>query len=143
MPSSVWWRDLERRLADAHVTLEAKLASDPEIPAALFDSFVDNAIDNASDKAVREPGIEIAVRFTCDEEKVELAVCDTGSQVEESAAAHLFREPIERGSGLGIGLYQAARQAQQAGYRLDLARNVAGDVRFSLAKSAKLAGGED
>jgi signal transduction histidine kinase len=143
VPSSVWWRDLERRLADAHVTLEAKLASDPEIPATLFDSFVDNAIDNASDKAVREPGIEIAVRFTCDEEKVELAVCDTGSQVEESAAAHLFREPIERGSGLGIGLYQAARQAQQAGYRLDLARNVAGDVRFSLAKSAKLAGGED
>ena len=126
VPSSVWWREIERRLADAHVTLEAKLAGDPEIPAALFDSFVDNAIDNASDKAVREPGIEIAVRFTCDEEKVELAVCDTGSQVEEPAASHLFREPIERGSGLGIGLYQAARQAQQAGYRLELARNVAG-----------------
>ncbi|MFZ3322229.1 MAG: ATP-binding protein [Usitatibacter sp.] len=143
VPSSAWWRDIERRLADAHVTLEAKLASDPEIPAALFDSFVDNAIENASDKAVREPGIEIAVRFTCDEENVEVAVCDTGSQVEEPAASRLFREPIERGSGLGIGLYQAARQAQQAGYRLELARNVAGDVRFSLAKNAKLAGGED
>jgi signal transduction histidine kinase len=144
VPSSVWWRDLERRLADAHVKLEAKMAADPEVPAALFDSFVDNAIDNASDKAVREPGIEIAVRFACDENGVELAVCDTGSRVEDVAATHLFREPIERGSGLGIGLYQAARQAQQAGYRLELASNVSGDVRFTLARSASGSGaGED
>jgi len=144
VPSSVWWRDLERRLADAHVKLEAKLAADPEVPAALFDSFIDNAIDNASDKAVREPGIEIAVRFACDGETVELAVADTGSPIDDSAASRLFREPIERGSGLGIGLYQAARQAQQAGYRLELARNVSGDVRFTLARSlAKSSAGED
>jgi signal transduction histidine kinase len=144
VPSSVWWRDLEQRLADAHVKLEAMMTADPEIPAALFDSFIDNAIDNASDKAVREPGIEIAIRFACDADRIELAVCDTGSRVEESAASHLFREPIERGSGLGIGLYQAARQAQQAGYRLELASNVPGDVRFTLARSdAKSAAGED
>jgi len=116
--------------------MKASIESDLEVPPGLFDSFIDNTIDNASDKAVREPGIEIAVQFTCDDDHVELAVRDTGSRVDESAATHLFREPIERGSGLGIGLYQAARQAQQAGYRLELARNEPGDVRFTLARIA-------
>ena len=133
--ASGWWRDLERRLADLGITLTASIESDVEIPPALFDSFVDNTVDNATDKAVREPGIEIVVALTCKAEYVELAVWDTGSRVDDSAAGRLFREPIERGGGLGIGLYQAARQAQQAGYRLELARNVSGDVRFTLTKS--------
>jgi len=135
--ASAWWRQLSQRLADAGVRLEADVRSDPAVPAALFDSFIENAVDNASDKAVREPGMEIAVEFACDGERVELTVRDTGSRVEDAAAARLFRQPIERGAGLGIGLYQLGRMAQQAGYRLELASNVAGDVRFTLARAAE------
>jgi signal transduction histidine kinase len=142
--ASSWWNDLTRRLAEMGITLRAEIDSDQEIPPALFDSFIDNTVDNATDKAVREPGIEIVVALTCNEDRVELAVWDTGSQVDDLAAGRLFREPIERGGGLGIGLYQAARQAQQAGYRLELASNVLGNVRFTLTRApAGSATGED
>jgi hypothetical protein len=36
---------------------------------------------------------------------------------------------------LGVGLYQAARQAAQHGYRLALAANEPGQVRFELGRS--------
>ena len=143
VPASAWWRDLERRLGDLEVRLEASIEVDAEIPAALFDSFVDNAIDNASDKAVREPGIEIVVELRCDATRVELSVRDTGSRIEDAVAATLLREPIEHRAGLGIGLYQSARQARQAGYRLELARNATGDVCFTLAWSDGSAPGEN
>jgi hypothetical protein len=37
-----------------------------------------------------------------------------------------------RRSGFGIGLYQAARQAEQQGFELVLAANVPGEVSFQL-----------
>jgi hypothetical protein len=45
----------------------------------------------------------------------------------------LMRAPVASNSGLGIGLYQAARQAEALGYRLVLEKNEDGDVRFALA----------
>jgi signal transduction histidine kinase len=135
--ASVWWTEVERRMAGADVTLEAALSADGNIPAALFDSFVENAIDNARAKAQREPGLKIRMRFTFGPDNVELSVCDDGSAIPEGAAQRLFREPIERASGLGIGLYHTARLAAQAGWRLEIAANNDGDVRFSLAQSAE------
>ena len=61
-------------------------------------------------------------------------MCDTGTPVAEAVTRKLFREPIERDGGLGIGLYQAARQAQLAGYRLELTHNRAGYVCFTLSR---------
>jgi sensor histidine kinase regulating citrate/malate metabolism len=63
-------------------------------------------------------------------------VSDTGSAIDARVERRLFREPIERDGGLGIGLYHAARQAQQAGYCVELARNVTGDVCFALSGDA-------
>ena len=139
VPARAWWREIERRLADSGVRLEAAIEEDTGVPQILFDSFIDNGIDNAREKKAHEPAIEIAIVFECGAKRVALSVCDTGSKIEGAVASHLFREPIERGTGLGIGLYQAAKQAQQAGYRLELGRNVAGDVRFTLAKDSALA----
>ena len=48
-------------------------------------------------------------------------------------AERLFREPIERGAGLGIGLFNAARMARQSGYHLELAANRGGRVCLALA----------
>ena len=105
------------------------------MPASLFDSFVENALDNARTKAAREPGVEIFVGFICSASHIEVRVCDTGSAVDESVARRLFREPIERGDGLGIGLYHAARQAATAGYAVELATNRDGDVCFALVRA--------
>lgn len=131
----VWWADLERRLDGSGIELNAALDCEAEIPGALFDSFVENALDNARAKRGREPAIAISIDFACTRERLELSIRDTGSPVPEAVVRKLFREPIERGGGLGIGLYHAERHAQQAGYGVALVENRAGRVCFSLARA--------
>ena len=134
--ASTWWAEVERRMAGGDVRLDAAITADGNIPAALFDTFVENAVDNARAKKVREPGIAIELRFAFGADHAELVVADDGSALPAVVAARLFREPIERGSGLGIGLYHVARQASQVGYRVDLAANRDGEVRFTLSPEA-------
>jgi hypothetical protein len=132
--SRAWWADVECRLADAQVKLEHEIDCDVAVPTTLFDSFIENGLDNAREKAAREPGIGISVVFKCIGRHVELSVCDTGSPVEAPVAQKLFREPIERGEGLGIGLYHVARLARASSYLLELAHNRAGYVCFTLVR---------
>ena len=61
-----------------------------------------------------------------------LRVCDTGSAVPPQVVAGLLRGPVASTNGLGIGLYQAARQAEASGYRLVLEKNADGEVCFAL-----------
>jgi C4-dicarboxylate-specific signal transduction histidine kinase len=60
-------------------------------------------------------------------------VTDAGTPVPPAVARNLFDVPVPSKTGLGIGLYQAARQAAKHGYRLALAVNEPGRVRFELA----------
>ena len=48
----------------------------------------------------------------------------------------LLRAPVRSDTGLGIGLYQAARQADAAGYALRLEANRDGEVCFALRRAA-------
>ena len=132
--ASAWWADVERRLAGGDVALEAAIESEAEIPSGLFDSFAENAIDNARAKRAREPGLAITMRLAADAKRIELSVRDTGSPVPQDAAGRLFRDPVERGEGMGIGLFNVARLASSGGYELQLASNRAGEVRFALAR---------
>ncbi|MEP7070451.1 MAG: hypothetical protein ABI789_14475 [Usitatibacter sp.] len=132
--SRAWWADLERRMGDAGLVLKPSIEMDVEVPGALFDSFVENGIDNVREKMARERDIELSIVFSCDLRRVELSVCDTGSPVAEDITRKLLREPIERDGGMGIGLYHAARQAKLAGYRVELTHNRAGYVCFTLAR---------
>jgi signal transduction histidine kinase len=134
VPAAEWWAELERRLTGSGVTLESNVAYVADIPAALFDSFIENALDNARSKAAREAGISITIRFACMEGQCELRVCDTGSPVPPHVTQRLFTEPIERGNGLGIGLFNTARLARQGGYAVELASNRDGEVCFSLRR---------
>jgi len=134
VPASAWWAETERRLGGSDVALEAAIEADCEIPSGLFDSFAENAIDNARAKRAREPGLAITLRLAADARRIELSLRDTGSAVPADTAEELFRAPLERGEGMGIGLFNVARQARQAGYELELAANSAGDVRFALGR---------
>jgi len=116
------------------VAIENAIEQDAEIPSGLFDTFAESAIDNARAKRVREPGIAISIRLAVGPARIELAVRDTGSAVPEDMAGTLFIAPVERGGGMGIGLYNVARLARQAGYELQLAGNAPGDVRFALVR---------
>ena len=138
MAASSWWQDFEKR-AGTDVALRATIEHDAEVPATLFDSFVENGIDNGRQKMRDAPEVALAVEFTCTPRRVELRVCDTGSPIDAAIVRRLFREPIVRGASLGIGLYQSARQASHAGYRLELTHNDPGHVCIALVREASLA----
>jgi len=136
MPAREWWTGVERRYAGPGVKLESDISEDRTIPAPLFDSFVENTLENARAKARRDPELEIRVKFTATADAIALEVRDSGGVLAPLTAQRVFREPIERDSGLGIGLFHIGRQAAAAGYRAELASNVDGDVRFMLSLKA-------
>jgi len=61
---------------------------------------------------------------------------DSGHAVPADVAVALLRAPVRSSTGLGIGLYQAARLAEKGGYRLSLADNRDGAVCFALGKAS-------
>jgi signal transduction histidine kinase len=129
---SQWWADVERRLSGSDIACVARISLDADLPSNLFDTFIENALENARAKREREPGIAISLELESDENGVRLRVRDTGSAVPPALVARLFQEPLERSQGLGIGLYHVARQALIVGYRLTLAENRDGRVSFAL-----------
>jgi hypothetical protein len=133
MPGREWWSALEKRFPDENIEFSSAVETDRAVPAPLFDSFVENAVENARAKAAREPGLRIHIAFRSSAQGIEVQVGDTGTAIAAGVADRLFREPIERDSGFGIGLYHVARQAQAAGYRASLAANGDGNVRFTLS----------
>lgn len=128
---NAWWDALKMR--NQHQALEWRSPGglpDKPIPVALFDCVIDNLIDNALRKRQSEPGISIVVEI--DPEPLRVVLCDSGTPIRESLAAKLLRATVVSENGLGIGLYQAARMAEQLGYRLTLASNRPGRVCFEL-----------
>ena len=77
-----------------------------------------------------EPDISIFVRI--DAEPLCVTVCDSGDAIPEAVAVSLMRRVVVSENGLGVGLYQAARWAEQQGYRLTLTGNQRGNVCFEL-----------
>jgi len=127
-----WWQHLCERYAHATIKFHAPLiAYDCELPQELFDSVLDNLIANALRKQQQDPSIQITVYLAC-EAQITLSVCDTGAAVTDNVVLYLFEAPVDSAHGLGIGLYQAAKQAQQHGYSLKLANNAEGMVCFAL-----------
>jgi len=137
MPAAQWWAAMERRLGGAGIACSATVTSQREVPASLLDGFLENTLENARAKASTRSPLRIAIAFEASDERVELAVCDAGEAVADAIAARLFREPIERRGGLGIGLYHVARQARASGYEVALASNREGDVCFKLSREGR------
>ena len=130
---SAWWDALRLRNQHQRVDWHApKALSDENIPAALFDCVVDNLLDNVFRK--RQSDTEIVISVEMQTEPLCLKVCDSGDPIPEVICVNLLRSVVVSENGLGIGLYQAARWAEQLGYRLTLVSNQAGAVCFELSK---------
>jgi signal transduction histidine kinase len=129
---SEWWESLQARNIDADIRFEANLGSDPTVPRDLFDSVAENLLENARSKRLSEPGITIRVHLEARNGAARLRVSDDGSCIDTDTAQMLFKSPVSSRNGLGIGLYQAARQARQWGYELTLTTNHPHDVAFDL-----------
>ena len=131
-----WWKDVLVRHAGSGAQFAARGNMATKVPVNLLDTVLENCFENARKKMQREPGIEVSIELSLDR-AANLTITDTGSAIPSAAVESLFRAPVANscGGGLGIGLYQAFKQAEQAGYVLSLASNVAGKVRFALRKA--------
>ncbi len=127
-----WWEALKARNDTQAIRFESRITSDPLIPAELFDSVADNLLENARLKRQSEPFLNIEVKLISEGNRITLRVSDDGAPVDPDVRDNLFRAPVKSRSGLGIGLYQAARQAQQMGYVLSLRESERGQVCFEL-----------
>lgn len=127
-----WWRNLKNRYAQERLVFDIDDADSALwLPQELFDSVADNLIQNALRKRVGEPDIRIRIALVT-RTLPSLTVCDTGHAAGEQVARKLFQAPVSTHDGLGIGLYQAAKQAQDQGYRLELSSNRESYVCFTL-----------
>lgn len=127
-----WWRNLKNRYARDTLSFEM---DDPDtmlwLPQELFDSVADNLIQNALRKRVGQPDVAIRVELRT-APVPSLIVCDSGAAAPAEVMDKLFHAPVSTYDGLGIGLYQAAKQANSLGYGLELSRNLDGEVCFTL-----------
>ncbi|WP_301103246.1 hypothetical protein [Propionivibrio sp.] len=131
--AETWWNGLQQRYAHDNI-LFSPVALDPaaRLPAALLDSVADNLLHNALLKRQDESGL--AVRAALAADATLFCVCDDGSALREEIVSGLLRAPVASENGLGIGLYQAAKQAEAYGYELRLVSSVAGRVCFELRR---------
>ncbi len=132
-----WWDEIKARHALHEVEFESQLGVNPQVPRDLLDSVVDNLLENAYHKRRTERRTRIQVSVSCGPGGLYLTVCDSGSAIHRDLAAQLLRQPVASASGMGVGLYQIARQAQIMGYALALTRNAAGEVCFTLSGPAE------
>ncbi len=130
-----WWDSLKQRYLRSGIAFfdDGDLAG-VKLPGELFDSVAENLLQNALAKAQEQPGLTIRVAFKPDAGG-EMTICDSGTALPPTVAKRVFTAPVPSETGLGIGLYQAAKQAEQLGYRLALASNRDGHVCFELARN--------
>jgi signal transduction histidine kinase len=127
-----WWDALRTRYEHDDVRFFAEDApDDTPLPQDLFDSVSDNFLVNALRKRQGEPNVAVEVRLRL-RPLPALTVTDSGVPAPEHVARNLFQSPVASDFGLGVGLYQAERQAARTGYGIDLVENRPGHVAFRL-----------
>ena len=132
--AAVWWEGLIQRYNGRNIQFQVEgLGKDLKLPSELFDSVADNLIENALNKRAGSGALQLRVTFSAARGGT-LAVCDSGAAIAGSIADQIFTAPLASQTGLGIGLYQSARQAERLGYRLALAANEPGKVCFVLTR---------
>jgi signal transduction histidine kinase len=133
--AAIWWQGLVQRYNGQHIEFRVDgPAKDVAVPAELFDSVADNLIENALAKPVENAARQVRVTFSPARGGT-LTVCDNGAAIAKSVAERLFEAPVASRTGLGVGLYQAAKHAASVGYRLALAANEPGAVCFVLTRA--------
>lgn len=141
MPAAQWWEALKQRYAHEDVEFQAEvLPAGAMLPGDLFESVATNLLQNALDKRKAVGKLRIAAALQWNN-GFSLRVTDDGEAISDALATQLFNAPVQSNSGLGVGLYQAAKFAKEQGYRLELEDNRRGSVCFVLRPAESRSGG--
>jgi len=125
-----WMARLEDQYhTDSRLEFSRDIESDIPVPVDLFNSVVDNLINNALRKTSAH---QIKVRLLSNKEMTLLSVCDNGNAIKAEIEADIFKQPVSSGSGMGIGLYQSSIMASAFNFELELSQNETGKVCFNL-----------
>ncbi|PCI08303.1 MAG: hypothetical protein COB77_02660 [Gammaproteobacteria bacterium] len=130
-----WWNQLQSRYTGRHIEFSANIHNDIEVPLDIFTTVVENLLDNARSKRIREPELTILVELSNINNRLQLSVTDNGSAIDKHIAKLLFKEVVSSQDGFGIGLYQSYELAKNHGYELSVNDNTAGQVCFTLCKT--------
>ncbi len=132
--AAIWWQALQARYAGRRLRFEGTDEfAGARLPAELFDSTAVTLIENALYKASQDEALEITITLAAGPR---LRVSDSGQPVPQAIARTILTAPVDSESGLGVGLFQAAKFAEQSGYVLSLKENRRGRVCFELARVA-------
>ena len=129
-----WWNGLSARREGSQIKFLVNIDKDTLIPEELFDSVLENLLENAIHKRQVDSDITIIVSLNIGPTSIALTVTDTGHAVARGIRKLILKEHVASDNGHGIGLYQAARQAESLGYTLRLIDNRDGNVCFQLSK---------
>lgn len=129
---TTWWKLLCLRYGQPFITFQADDIPNREINAEVLDSIMDCLLSNAIEKSKHERQLLIQVGLKKQAEGYVLSVLDNGTSITATISKKLFQQHISASNGLGVGLYHAAQDAEQAGYRLSLGSNKKGQVRFDI-----------
>lgn len=130
--ASDWWQELKIRHCHTDIIFNEDIPKDREIPCELFDTVIDNLIENARQKQESNSEIVITVNLSIRHDHFVLSVTDSGNKVPDEISANLFKTPLTSSNGFGVGLLQSAEMAEYMGYEITLTENVNGNVCFSL-----------
>ncbi|MBL1141974.1 MAG: HAMP domain-containing histidine kinase [Proteobacteria bacterium] len=132
-----WLSDVKKRNSHNNITYQEQVNGDPTIPVDLFDSVIDNLLENIQTKQINEPDIEVTISVICNEDIICVMVCDSGSMIPDNISRELLTNVINSDNGLGVGLYQASKYAEKFDYDLKLVSNQHGRVCFELMSNHK------
>lgn len=129
-----WWNQLQLRYNGRHIefTTDINKDRDRDIPLDIITTVIENLLDNARSKRIREPDLKIIVNVSNVNERLQLSVTDTGSAINAGIAKQLFNEVVSSQDGYGIGLYQSYELAKNHHYDLRIEESRDGCVCFTL-----------
>ncbi len=127
-----WWDGLLTRNTQKNIEFQADIVENPMVSVELFDTVMENLLENIRNKKQLEPDINVKITLFCDSGSIVLTVCDDGMAMPEEMASQLLKDPVKSDFGLGIGLFQVAKQARANNFSLSLLKNQDGRVCFAL-----------
>ena len=126
----VWWQVLQDRYSHRGISFEpvGTELDGVSLPKELFDSVAENLLENAVYKRKLDRDVAIKVTLCVEQGQAILRVWDSGIPIPPETEKNLFHHSVRSSSGLGVGLYQSQRLAEQNAYTLHIVFNRPGNV---------------